>query len=175
MSFPPQGIDKADVLANQDTLLSRLTATRAGYIDDNYDALHHASVIFPGDTDLTVTLTAGEAANTWGTWAEIEDNEATKLSALIASYPGHITVVQEEELSDINALYMLELAYGDAKIPILEQRFAGSGRFQSPRHLARTFGNEIPAGEKVYYRLKSDTGVADTVKAHIRIHLHLGG
>lgn len=172
MSFPPQGLDKADVLANQATLLSRLTETRAGYIDDNYDALHHASVIFPGDTDLTCTLTAGEAAHTWGTWAEIEDNEATKLSAIIASYPGHITVVQEEELSDINALFMLEIAYGDAKVPVLEQRFAGSGKFQTPKHLARVFIPEIPAGEKVYYRMKSSTGVADTVKAHIRIHLH---
>jgi len=33
MSFPPQGLDKADVLTNQSTLLTRLSATRAGYLD----------------------------------------------------------------------------------------------------------------------------------------------
>jgi len=70
---------------------------------------------------------------------------------------------------------MLEIAYGDAKVPLLEQRFAGSGKFQNPRHLARTYGIEIPAGETVYYRMKSDTAVADTAKVHIRYHLHLGG
>ena len=173
MSFPPQGLDKADVLANQATLLARLTETRASYIDDNWDALHHASSIFPGDTDLICTFAAAEAAHTWGTWAEIEDNEGTKLSTLVASLPGHLTVVQEEELSDINALYMLQIAYGETtKVPLIEQRFAGTGKFQSPRNLARTYGLEIPAGEKVYYRMKSDTAVADTAKVHIRFHLH---
>lgn len=176
MGYPPQGLDKADVLANQATLLSRLTETRAGYIDDNYDALHHASVVFPGDTDLICTFTAGQAAHTWGAWAEIEDNEGTKLSDLIASLPGHLTTIQEEELSDINALYMLEIAYGETtKVPLTEQRFAGTGKFQSPRNLARTFVKEIPAGEKVYYRMKTDTAVADTAKIHIRFHLHEGG
>ena len=34
MGYPPQGFDKADVLANQSTLLSRLTETRAVYMDD---------------------------------------------------------------------------------------------------------------------------------------------
>jgi len=173
MSYPPQGLDKADVLADLDTLLSRLTEARAGYIDSNYDALHHASSIFPGDTDLIVTFTAGTDAHTWGTWAEIEDNEGTKLSDLVALVPGHLTVIQEEELSDINALYVLEIAYGETtKVPLTAQRFAGTGKFQSPRNLARTYGVEIPAGEKVYYRMKSDTAVADTAKIHIRYHLH---
>jgi len=173
MSFPPQGLDKADVLANQATLLSRLTETRAGYIDDNYDALHHASVIFPSDTDLECTFTAGEAAHTWSAWTEIEDNEGTKLSDLIASLPGHLTVVQEENLSDINALYMLEIAYGETtKVPLTEQRFAGSGKFENPPNQARTFGKRIPAGEKIYYRMKSETAVADTAKVHLRFHSH---
>ena len=172
MSFPPQGLDKADVLANLATLLSRLTETRAGYIDDNHDALHHSSSIFPDDTDLICTLTAGQAADTWGAWAEIEDSATTKFSSVIASNPGHITVIQEEELSDINALYMVEIAYGDAKVPLPKQRFAGSGRFQSPSNLARTYGLEIPAGEKLYYRMKSNTAVADTATVHFRYHLH---
>ena len=33
MSFPPQGLDKADVLSNQATLLTRLSAARAEYLD----------------------------------------------------------------------------------------------------------------------------------------------
>ena len=34
MSYPPQGLDKADVLTNQSTLLTRLSAARAVYLDD---------------------------------------------------------------------------------------------------------------------------------------------
>jgi len=153
-------------------LTSRLTETRAGYIDDNYDALHHATTIFPGDTDLTCTLTAGQPADTFGTWAEVVDSDATTLLSFFASKPGHLTVIQEEELSDINTLYMLELAYGDTKTMISTQRFAGSGKFQNPVNQARVFGFEIPAGETVYYRMKSNTAVADTAKIHIRFHTH---
>ena len=34
MSYPPQGLDKKDVLTNQATLLTRLSAARAGYLDN---------------------------------------------------------------------------------------------------------------------------------------------
>jgi len=153
-------------------LTSRLTATRAGYIDDNYDALHHSTRIFPGDTSLECTLTAGQPLDTWSAWAEIVDSGATTFSSLLAAAPGHITVVQEEEVSDEATRYMLEIAYGAAKVPLTSQRFAGSGKFQNPDNHARVFGNEIPAGETVYYRMKSNTAVADTAKVHIRYHLH---
>lgn len=67
---------------------------------------------------------------------------------------------------------MVEIAYGGAKVSVLSQRFAGSGKFQNPDNTARTFGFEIPAGQTVYYRMKSNTAVADTAKVHIRYHLH---
>ncbi len=172
MSYPPQGLDKADVLADLDTLLSRLTETRAEYIDDINDALNHPTYIFPGDTDLTCTFTAGQPADTFGAWAEIADSEATTLSSLFAAAPGHITVIQEEEVSDQNTRYQLEIAYGAAKTHITSQRFAGSGKFQSPDNHARVFATEIPAGETVYYRMKSNTAVADTALVHLRYHTH---
>lgn len=100
MSFPPQGLapdvlaNQATLLANQATLLTRLSAARAEYIDNNYDALHHQTYVFPGDTDLSCTFTAGQAADTWGTWAEIVDSAANTLSSLFTSNPGHLTVIQ---------------------------------------------------------------------------------
>jgi len=191
MSFPPQGLDKADVLADLDTLLTRLSAARAGYldninqaglldltsgrvlsIDDIDDALKHSTLIFPGDTSLTCTFTAGEALDTWSAWTEIVDSGANTFSSLLTAVPGHITVVQEEEVSDINTRYMIEIAYGADKTHVTAQRFAGSGKFQNPDNHARVFGPEIPAGETVYYRMKSNTAVADTAILHIRYHLH---
>ena len=172
MSYPPQGLDKVDVLANQATLLSRVTEVRAEYIDGIFDTLRHSTYVYPDNTNLTCTLTAGQAAHAWSSWAEIVDSGANKLSTLFASSPGHLSVIQQEELSDINALYMLEVAYGDAKVHITSQRFAGSGKFQNPRNIARTLSEEIIAGEAIYYRMKSDTAVADTAKIHIRYHIH---
>jgi len=191
MSFPPQGLDKSDVLANQSTLLTRLSAARAGYldninqaglldltsgrvlsIDDIDDALKHKTYIFPGDTSLTCTLTAGQALDTWSTWAEFIDSAANNFSSLLAVADGHITVIQQEEVSDENTLYQLEVSYGEDKTHITSQRFAGSGKFQNPDNHARVFSGEIPAGESVYYRLKSNTAVADTVLVHIRYHTH---
>lgn len=157
------------------TILTRLSAARAGYLDyldDINDALKHPTFVFPGDTDLTCTFTAGQPADTFGAWAEIVDSGATTLSSLFSAAPGHITVIQEEEVSDQNTRYQLEIAYGDAKTHITSQRFAGSGKFQSPDNHARVFGTEIPAGETVYYRMKSNTAVADTTTLHLRYHTH---
>ena len=170
MGYPPQANGKVE--SDLATLLSRLTATRAEYIDNVYDALHHPTYVFPDDTDLIATFTAGLAVDTWGDWAEVEDSEAVTLSSMFAANPGHITVIEEEELSNINTVYMVELAYGDAKVHITGQRFAGSGKFQNPSNLARIYAAEIPAGQTVYYRMKSNTAVADTAKVHIRYHTH---
>ena len=64
MSYPPQGIDKSDILtdlstvkANQATLLNRLTAPRAGYLDEL------AAANLPADLDtLLARITAVRAA-----------------------------------------------------------------------------------------------------------------
>jgi len=162
----------ANLPTNIDSLLTRLTETRAEYLDDINDALRHKTYIFPGDTDLTLTLTAGQAADEFGTWASLIDSRSTNFSSLIATAPGHITVIQQEELSNENTRYMVELAYGVAKVHLTSQRFAGSGKFQNPDNHARIFGPEIPAGESVYYRMKSNTAVADTAIVHIRYHIH---
>ena len=140
-----------------------------------YDALFHTSSIFPENTNLICTLTALDTANTYSAWAEIEDNTGgttLKLSAAFATYPGHITVIQEEELSEIDTIYMLQIAWGAAKNIITTQRFAGGTRFQSPNNVTRVHAPTIPAGETVYYRLKTATAVADTAKVHFRYHVH---
>lgn len=161
-----------DMETNVSSLVDRLTEARAGYLDDTHDALSHLTGIFPGDSNLFWLLTAGQPLNTWGAWAEINDSDSNSLGDLLATKPGRITIIQEEELSDVNTVYHLELAYGDSKTPVSSQRFAGSGKFQNPDNHARVFGRVIPAGEKVYYRMKSNTAVADTAKAHLRYHLY---
>lgn len=143
-----------------------------GFYTVVWQMLHHVTALFPEDTDLTCTLTAAEAAHTWGTWAEIVDNEATTLSACFDTYPGHIVAMLIESVSETDTIYMLEVSYGSAKIIVTRWRFAGGTKFQSPAHQLRVRSANIPAGETVYYRMKSGTGVADTALVHFRHFLH---
>ena len=136
------------------------------------DGLQHSSRVFPDDTNKTVTLTAHADANTWSDWAEIVDNNALAFSSVFATKEGHITVIQEEELSDESTVCMLEIAWGAAHNLVTEQRCAGSGKFQNPDNHARIYVAPIPAGEIVYYRMKTATAVADTAKVHFRYHTH---
>lgn len=137
-----------------------------------YDAIAHISKIFPHDTNLTCTLTAHANANTWSAWDEIADVWANTISSLFATNIGHLTSLYIEELSDINAIYMLEVAYGATKEVITNGRFAGATKFQIPPGSFHFWAPGIPAGETVYYRMKTETAVADTCKVHFRYHIH---
>jgi hypothetical protein len=150
-------LDKADVLENQATI---------------EDALLHVSSIFPNDSNLTCTLTAGQPADTWGAWAEIADSGANTLSALFASVDGHISSLIVEEVSEVDTVYMVEFSYGAAKTVVVRTRFAGGTKFQAPNVQNRMWTTIFAAGETVYYRMKTATAVADTAKVHVRYHLH---
>ncbi len=136
------------------------------------DATQHATSIFPSDTNLTCTFTAHVNAHTWSAWTEIADSAATKLSAAFAATPGHITSMVIETISDNNAIYMLEIAWGAAKVPITAARFAGVGKFQAAHVQDRFWAPEFPAGQLIYYRMKTETAVADTCTINFRYHAH---
>ena len=139
--------------------------------DEIDDATQHTTFIYPGDTNLTCTLTAHATANTWSAWAEITDSGANTLSSLFAADVGHITSMVIETISDDNAIYMIEIAYGADKTLITSGRFAGGTKFQAPNMQKRFWADPLPAGETVYYRMKTATGVADTATIHLRYHL----
>ncbi len=147
------------------------------YVFDIHHQGDHISYVFPDNTNLTCTLTALNTANTFSAWAEIEDNTGgttIKLSSKFATYGGHITDVREETLSEINTLYELELAYGDGGPTNLLTviRFAGGTKFDTADNDQHMNAPRIPAGSKVYYRMKTATAVADTCLVHLRYHLH---
>lgn len=137
-----------------------------------FDATEHTSAIFPDDTDLTCTFTAHATANTWSAWAEIVDSGATALTDVFADDRGHLTAMGIETLSEDDAVYMIEIAWGDAKTIITRGRFAGATKFQTPTEHLRFWAPPCPAGETIYYRMKTDTAVADTCTVHFRYHVH---
>jgi len=134
------------------------------------DQLSHVSALFPVDTNLTWTMTALNTANTWSEWAEIADSGTTKLSASYAAVDGHITAIMIETVSEADTIYEYEIAWGASKVIIGRGRFAGETKFQAPNTTERYWAPCFPAGQLLYYRLKSASAVADTCTAHIRHH-----
>lgn len=155
------------------------TAARAAYLDDIKLELEQRSLIFPdlsADIDLTCTFTSG-IADTFGTWAEIADNDdpATTFSSLSESLNGHISALKIRTMSVANTLYVIELGHGpDAShITIFDAHAFGSGskKIDSDEQV-RFRPLEISAGQKVWYRMKTEDTLNATVTVTLRYHYH---
>lgn len=137
------------------------------------DATQHVTAIFPNDTNQICTFTAAAGANTWSNWIEIIDVPGgTKLSASFATIPGHLTALGIETLSEADTIYMVEIAWGADKVVITRGRFAGATKFETATEHLRFWAPPCPAGELLYYRMKTATAVANTCTVHFRYHLH---
>ena len=128
----------------------------------------HTTYIFPEDTNETMTFIAA-AANTWGAWTEIVDNNGVTFSSKLAALSGHITVIVVETVSVNAQRYMIELAYGAAKTLISPIRLYSGA---VPKQDTRVHGVVIPAGEKVYYRAKCSQAGPQSCVGHLRYHFH---
>ena len=138
-----------------------------------YHFTFHTTEIFPGDTNLTVPVTAGGAADTFGAWAELVDNTPVTplaLSAVFASEEGHISSILIEEASVTDKRYLLELSYGASKVVVARSRFMKATNKIHVSHQARIRAPHVPQGETVYYRMKCETGGA-TAEIHVRYYL----
>ena len=129
----------------------------------------HSTNIFPEDTDDYVTLTAGTPANTFGEWAEIQDDKANKFSAKFDENPGYITALILEEASVKDERYLLEISYCELHTLIARSRFMKVATKVDVSHLMRIRSALIPAGEEIYYRLKCETALA-TAELQLRYY-----
>lgn len=142
-------------------------------VEDIWVCMHHRSYIYPDDIDKTVTFTAGVGDGDFGAWAELADNLGAKLSDLTtADLAISALKIRSESVED--KLYLIELGHGESAgaVTVVDPHEFGSGtkkiegdeqvRFRPP---------SIPAGSKVYYRMKCETGGA-TCAITIRYHYH---
>ena len=133
----------------------------------------HGSDLFPSDSDEVITFTAGGVANVFGAWAEIAvDVTGETFSSRFAAQSGHISGMLIEDLDTKDKRYVLEIAYGDAKVPITPHRFvAGEVKKLAAIQFTRIRAEGMPAGEKIYYRMKCETAGA-TCEVSFRYHYH---
>ncbi len=148
-------------------------SVQADQIHHIYHFTYHTSDIFPGDTDLLVTVTAHSSADTFNTWAELIDNTGgtpLTLSAIFAAEEGHIADVLIEDCSAPDKRYLLELSFGASKVILARTRFMKATNKLGVSQSTRVRSPHVPAGETVYYRLKCETGSA-TAEIHVRYYL----
>lgn len=149
-----------------------------GMVDDVETLIfeaQHDSVIFPDSTERKVELTAGNPANTWNAWVELADDTPVTpitFSSKCAIGNTHVSGFLIEDLSIKDKRYQLEIAYGDAKTRILTHRFLSGEVKKLPAvQFVRVRAAPIPAGEKVYYRMKCEDAAA-TCEISLRYHVH---
>jgi len=144
-------------------------------IDSNVDYLlydlAHENLLFPEDTNETITFTAGGTNNIFGAWAEVVDNNSVKLSSKSTAIPMHISTVQEESSSLKDKVYIYEISYGASKTVVARGRLLSGTNKLTSTGQARMRNLEIPAGELIYYRLKCETASA-TITLSLRYHLY---
>jgi len=135
-----------------------------------YEEAFHDNLIFPEDSNETITLAAGGTVNTFGAWAEIVDNNSVSLSSKM-TLGGHISSVIAESADTKDKVYMLEISYGAAKKVIARARMVSATNQIDHTAQDKMRNLEIPAGETVYYRVKCETASA-TATVHFRYHVH---
>ncbi len=133
--------------------------------------IQHGTCIFPEDTDEFIEFTAGVGDNEWSDWIEIEDSSGNKFSDKVTTTT-HISALLVEDANVKDKVYLIEIAYGDAKVLITPYRFIAGELVKMPAvQQIRVRSEYVPAGEKIYYRMKCETG-GKTCDLHIRYHLH---
>lgn len=144
---------------------------------DIYLELSHESFLFPdlsSNIDLTCTLTSG-AIDEFGAWAEITDSGATTLGSVAAATAIHITGLQVRTTSVADLLYVIEIGYGATAgaVTKTDAHDFGSGTKQIDDDVQRRFRPlEIPKGQKVWYRMKTENTLNATATVVLRYHKH---
>jgi len=166
--------------------ISRLTSE--GYVvfaADEYGAIidklndlllesAHESKLFPDlsdDIDLTCTFTSG-AIDSYGTWAEVVDSDATTFGSVSAANI-HISALRIRTTDTADVLYVIELGYGlDAgAVTSFSVHEFGSGTKKIDSDEQVRFRTEhVPAWQKIYYRMKTENTLNAVATVGFRYH-----
>ena len=129
-------------------------------LDDLHAQFEHEAHLFPEDTDETVTFTAGGSTNTFGSWAEIVDNSAVKLSSKFNTEDMHIEGIVITSTNTADKRWILEFAWGAAKTPAGRMAFGSGTKKVHPEQAVHLVAEKLPLDELIYYRLKCETASA---------------
>ena len=182
----------ANIPADIDTLLTRLTAARAGYLDElaaanlpsDIDALiSDVSIVdhqdcarirvYPRVPSATIQIAAAAGADTFGNWTQV-----VPITTIDFEY--QLVAIMVEEVSAA-ATFIVQFGFStvDGTDPVTAQ-IVGEQRWKAIGTPLKTFmadlymlGMECPPNSKLWARLMTETGVADTADISITVTRHL--
>lgn len=143
---------------------------------DLYDGMQshafHTSFVYPEGTDQIVTFTAGDVANEFGDWVEIDvDGNGALFSDYLEENNCVITALIIETVSRDADRYFIEVGYfdGEDMHRVFGQRWMGRCEYQQA---VRLNPSVIPKGSTVWYRMKCEVAEA-TCEVALRWHNHI--
>ena len=171
MSYAPQGLDKADVLAN--------LAVVDGNVDDSLTNIavlqHHIHSrfrVYPQDVGATITLAANAAANTFGAWTQIVPINTIDFMYMV------IGLLLEQV--DVATTYFVQFGYStvDGDDPTTAQ-IIGERRIKlvtvpiaRATELLGIAASHCPANAKLWGRIKSASIAADEAEISVAVIRH---
>ena len=171
MSFPPQGLDKADVLAN--------LAVVDANVDDSLvniavlqHHIHSRFRTYPQDVGATIILAAAEAANTFGAWTQIVPVNTIDFKYMVIGL--------FIEAVDAATTYFFQLGYSivDGSDPTTAQMI-GERRIKlvtvpiaKATEILDIAALHCPANAKLWGRLKTASIAADEAEISVAVIRH---
>jgi hypothetical protein len=155
MSYPPQGLDKKDVLANQTTQIADLEILK--------EHVHSVGEVAPWGS-APITLTSGAGAYTWGDYSDdiIAANEVTEIFDI------HYAIISS--VSE-NADFEVELVYGASDTVAAEINFRRTNAFTSSIDL-KVMTPRISANSRVRARMRDSAGNEASAAIKVKYHTY---
>ena len=118
--------------------------------------------VFP-DSTARYVLFASSDNDTFGAWAEIQDNTATTLSSKFAANAGYIIDLYLYDLTRADTMWLIEIAYGATKTNVARVMFNSDYM-----NIAKIRSTRIPAGETIYYRMMANCAPTEYLSVGFR-------
>jgi len=172
MSYPPQGLDKADVLTNLAVVDANVDDSLANVAALQHH-IHSRFRVYPQDVGATISLAAAEAANTFGDWTQI-----VPINTIDFVY---MVIGLLIEAVDAPTTYFVQLGYSivDGTEPTTAQ-IIGERRIRlvtvpiaRATEILGIHASHCPANAKLWGRLKTASIAADEVEVSIAVIRHI--
>lgn len=172
MSFPPQGLDKADILANLAVIDANVDDSLANIAVLQHH-IHSRFRTYPQDVGATIILAADAVANTFGPWTQL-----VPISTIDFMY---MVIGLFIEAVDAATTYFFQLGYSivDGSDPTTAQ-IIGERRIKlvtvpiaRATELLELAASHCPANAKLWGRLKTASIAADEAEVSVAIIRHV--
>lgn len=172
MSYPPQGLDKADVLANLAVVDANVDDSLANIAVLQHH-IHSRFRVYPQDVGATITLAANAVANTFGSWTQI-----VPINTIDFKY---MVIGLLLEAVDAATTYLVQLGYSivDGADPTTAQ-IIGERRIKlvtvpiaRATEVLGIAASHCPANAKLWGRLKTASIAADEAEVSVAVIRHI--